>query len=376
MSLTVEPVTSAADREEIYAFRYRVYVEELGMTSQANHAKQWLHDDQDEHSASFAVKQDGRVVGSLRCTRLADLPDPAPLIAKFRMQPALETYDPGEIGTSSRFIVDRSRRGGAAVFRLIKAGYDAGRAMGVRLNFGDCSPHLLPFYEHLGYRRYTVGYNDDAYGYKVPILMLMGDHEHFRRVRSPLARTAEKAEDDAEARAWFGAVYAQYRDLQSATFMPEDVFFDVMAERLASDPLHQMSLLRGLDRAEAEKFLARATLIKLQPGDLIVRRGDRDNTLYVLLSGLAEVATADSFSPPVAMFGAGDTFGEIGYLTAVPRTANVVARRESEVLVLSGDFLERLIAGEPRIGAKILLNLSRELAGRLAVMTGRVVAAN
>jgi len=89
MSLTVEPVTTAADREEIYAFRYRVYVEELGMTSQADHAKKWLHDDQDEHSASFAVKQDDRVVGSLRCTRLADLPDPAPLIAKFRMQPAL-----------------------------------------------------------------------------------------------------------------------------------------------------------------------------------------------------------------------------------------------------------------------------------------------
>ena len=71
----------------------------------------------------------------------------------------------------------------------------------------------------------------------------------------------------------------------------------------------------------------------------------------------------------IAVIGAGDTFGEIGFLTDSPRTASVVAKTDCEVLVLSGDFLEHFIAHEPTISSKVLLNLSRELAGRCAVAT-------
>ncbi len=44
-----------------------------------------------------------------------------------------------------------------------------------------------------------------------------------------------------------------------------------------------------------------------------------------------------------------------------------------EVLVLSGQFLEQFVIDEPGIGARVLLNLSRELAGRLALTNQRIV---
>lgn len=91
----------------------------------------------------------------------------------------------------------------------------------------------------------------------------------------------------------------------------------------------------------------------------------------MLLSGLAEVTVGDPDEPPVAVFGAGDTFGEIGFLAAVPRTASVTAREDSQVLVISGAFMQQFIEAEPAIGARLLLNLSREVAGRLAVSTRR-----
>ena len=77
---------------------------------------------------------------------------------------------------------------------------------------------------------------------------------------------------------------------------------------------------------------------------------------------------------PVAVLGAGDPFGEIGFLTSEPRTANVVARAPCEVLVLSGEFLQRFVTQEPAIAAKALLNLSRVLASRLALTTRRAAA--
>lgn len=88
-------------------------------------------------------------------------------------------------------------------------------------------------------------------------------------------------------------------------------------------------------------------------------------------SGIADVVLNDPSGPPIAVIGAGDTFGEIGFLTRAPRTASVVARSHCQVLVISTDFMERFIAKEPAVGAKLLLNLSRELASRLTVANHR-----
>ncbi|MBT6293052.1 MAG: cyclic nucleotide-binding domain-containing protein [Rhodospirillaceae bacterium] len=118
--------------------------------------------------------------------------------------------------------------------------------------------------------------------------------------------------------------------------------------------------------------MSSATMIELASGDLIMRQGDRDDTLYVLLSGLAEVFSDGSSGPPLYILGPGDTFGEIGFLTAVPRTASVVARKDTRALLLSAEFMERFISQEPAIGAKVMLNLAREIAGRLAVATSQI----
>ncbi|MCH5374223.1 MAG: cAMP-binding protein, partial [Planctomycetes bacterium] len=67
---------------------------------------------------------------------------------------------------------------------------------------------------------------------------------------------------------------------------------------------------------------------------------------------------------------AGDTFGEIGFLADVERTASVIMRSPGEALVLSGEFLSRFLSKEPHIAARVLLNLSRMLAARLATQPG------
>lgn len=365
----IRPVESRAEHEALYAFRYKVYVEELAMTDHADHARKWLRDGYDTESVNYAMFSDGDIVGSLRCIRMDRVSDPQPLIDKFEMQPAIDAFGAGAIITTSRFMVAHELRSGMAILRMLHVAYNDTRRAGVRLNYGDCSPHLLPFYEQLGYQRYTDGFDDTAFGYKLPILMLVHNRERFARTRSPLARLVKPEEDDTEAREWFARTYPDYVDLISASFMSEETYFDLLAERVADNPLHSVSLLQGLNRDEAQKFLSKSTVIEVKAGDRIIRQGDRDNTLFVLLSGLAEVRLNDGAGPPLAVFAAGDSFGEIGYLTPVARTANVIARTDCEVLVLSGDFVNRFIAAEPSIGARVLNNLARELAARLAMAT-------
>lgn len=374
--MTIKAFVARTDeeRERIYRFRYRTYVEELGLDPpEADRDRKRLVDAHDAFGLSYGLADDdGNVVGSLRCIFMADVPDPAPFIGKFAMEPAIRTFGLPALVTTSRFMLDPKLRHGLSILHLMKAAFEEGRARGIRLNYGDCSPHMLPFYESMGYRRYVAPYNDTAYGFKLPILMLVGDRAHFATVRSPLARTAAAHPDDAQAREWFAATYPEWVQPTSAALMPMGSFFDLLIERVASDPLHAVELFWGLSRDAVERFLASATIVAAAPGDRIVCEGERDDTVYVLLKGLAEV-TRDGMGPQaITALGEGDIFGEIGFLTTTPRAASVIARTPCEVLVLSGRQLQRFLEGDPAVAARVLFNLCRILAGRLAQTTLRL----
>lgn len=371
MTIKVFMARTEEEREKVYRFRYRIYVEEHGLhPPEADHARKRLCDSHDPFSVAYGlIDESGNVLGSLRCIYMTAVPDPAPFIAKFRMEPAIRAFGLPALGTTSRFMLDPKLRQRLAVLPLMKAAYDDGRAGGIRVNYGDCSPHMLPFYESMGYRRYIAPYNDTAYGFKLPILMLIGDRQHFHAVRSPLARVADAYADDPEARAWFAAAYPDSLQPRSAALMPRGTFLDLLAERMASDPRHAIGLFRGLSRDEVDRLLSSATLVSANPGDRIVREGERDDTIYVLLKGLAEVVRGRPDGRAIKSFGAGDMFGEIDFLIAAPRLASVVARTPCEVLVLSGRSLRRFLEDEPPAAARLLLNLSRILAARLAQAT-------
>ena len=152
------------------------------------------------------------------------------------------------------------------------------------------------------------------------------------------------------------------------------VFFDLLSKRVGTDPLHHIAMMEGMNRKEADSLLKQATLIKAMPGDRIIRQDEVDETLYILLSGIADAIHDDRPDRPVAVIGAGDPFGEIGFLNSVPRTTSVIARSRCELLVLSADALHRFINKEPEISAKLLLNLSKIMASRLALTTSRVAS--
>ena len=373
MALHVKLAKSADDLHAIYQFRYHIYVEEFNLDPpDANHSDKILKDELDNISQSFALIDDNEIVGSLRILFFDDLNELTPQIKKYNCQRAIDEFGPDTICATSRFMLLPKLRSGRIIYKLMTAGYKEACRRGARFNFGDCSPHILPFYEHLGYRRYTKAYNDTAYGYKLPILMLIRDQTRFRQVRSPLARIASEYDDDIQLRDWFEKTYPEYLDMESAAFLSDDNFFDLLSARVGSDPLHNLSLLHGLEREEADKVLKMATLIHCQNGDKIIRQGENDNTLYVILNGVAEILVDKAPEKPVAVLAAGDTFGEIGLVTDTPRVATVTARSECEILVLSGQFLKTCIKKEPVIAAKLLLNLSKALAEKLTLTTAKL----
>ena len=361
MGLRVTKVRTAEERDRLFEFRYRIYVEELRIpTSQADHATRRLMDPLDECSTSYVLLDQEQVAGELRVTWLADVPDSTEIIESFAMQPAIEAFGPEAICKTSRFILDPKWRQGTAIYLLMKTVYEECWEQGARLNYGDCSPHLLSFYEHLGFRRYMNAFEDPNYGFKFPILMI-ADLGFFRHARSPLARVAERFGEDRAACAWFARTYPDRLVPPTVTFLSAAEFFNLVAARLGTDPGGHIRLLHGLERREVEKLFSKATLVKAEPGLRIVSLGYPSDALFILLSGLAEATRASMWGAPVRRFRPGDFFGGTGFFSGDEwRFTDVLVREPAEAVVLPGNSLLRFLTKGPAAAAKVFANARME----------------
>jgi MFS family permease len=115
---------------------------------------------------------------------------------------------------------------------------------------------------------------------------------------------------------------------------PED---DVRAK------LARVPIFSGLSPAALERAERRSSVIKVVPGQVIIRQGDEADRFYVIVDGTVEVTQTPPGGAPAALrtMSDGEVFGEIGLLTGVPRTATVTAATPGTLLALDkADFLE------------------------------------
>ena len=116
--------------------------------------------------------------------------------------------------------------------------------------------------------------------------------------------------------------------------------------------------LAASDRHELERL---SKLIEIQRGQLLIRQGELADALYLVVSGRFEVVRDDEVDP-VAEIGAGLPIGEIAFFAGGTRTANIVAERDSVVLMLDRDDFDVLARGSPRIWTTVTSTLARRLA--------------
>lgn len=86
-------------------------------------------------------------------------------------------------------------------------------------------------------------------------------------------------------------------------------------------------------------------------GDALFRQGDASDGVCVVVSGRLQVIREDSTGTSIILGEAspGESIGEMGFFTREPRTADVVAVRDSLVVRFSTEAFERIIAMHPEI---------------------------
>lgn len=141
---------------------------------------------------------------------------------------------------------------------------------------------------------------------------------------------------------------------------------------LAPAVLRRVKLFAGLDDGQIESFLGYLELAQIPQFSHLVRQGEHGDAMYVVLEGeLRALTIVEGKETTLATMGAGDCFGEISLLDQGPRSADVVANRETKLLKLSSGAFERLIREAPALAVPLLLALGRAVVDRVRRSTKR-----
>jgi small-conductance mechanosensitive channel len=100
---------------------------------------------------------------------------------------------------------------------------------------------------------------------------------------------------------------------------------------------------------EETSMLAQASVRHVfAPSETVIRAGDEGSSMFVLHNGRVQVQVTENGQPrAVAVLNEGDFFGEMALFTGEPRTANVVAVEETEVLEIGHEAMKRLFDTNP-----------------------------
>ena len=105
-----------------------------------------------------------------------------------------------------------------------------------------------------------------------------------------------------------------------------------------------MPFLESFSKDHLDQVLNACTILKCDPGDVIIQEGDPASRIYILIGGA--VAVFKQEDEIVVMDTVGDIFGELAALDDETRSASVKAKGDAFCLAVDQKFLEHLMPKE------------------------------
>ena len=130
-----------------------------------------------------------------------------------------------------------------------------------------------------------------------------------------------------------------------------------------TDILSRISLFSLMKKRDLRRIAKLAKHHSFKKGDLIVREGDSDGRLFIIISGEVGVVKdlGGRSEKLLRVFTSYNYFGEMALIDDYVRTASVVAGKDTEVLSLDQWNIREEIKKYPSIAIELMQTLGRRL---------------
>lgn len=139
-----------------------------------------------------------------------------------------------------------------------------------------------------------------------------------------------------------------------------------MNSETASNLLQGLGLFSEFSESERQGLAELVESLEVKAGQTIVKQDEKGDCMFVLLNGNAKVVhQKDDESVELFSLAPGDFFGEIALVDEGPRSANVEAKEDCQLLKISQADIRALAGVYPRAAFKLLIAIGRVMVQRM-----------
>ncbi len=356
--ITIGIANNLEEKKEIYQFRYKIYIKEMSkQLEETDYENQLLYDEFDKWGFLLYAKIGSEIVGTLRVNVGTAAEFPQIMIDVFSMEVYRTCDSANEVqkfALCTKLMVEPRYRNSTVLYLLMAKSYEIFYSNKVDFVFAYCNLYLLRLYEQMGFYRIGRNFLPTGYGLCAPIVLLINDLAHLRKVRSLFYRMARKKEVlNSGAIEWFYKKFTNHSSTINSQLVSEEELWNILCERLKSQPTEAIPLLRDLSVAEAKKFIHYCgVFVQCEAGDLISGQGDVSYSYDILISGKLKSLT---FQRPIKEYKIpGQHFGANGLTEHNRHFEDIAAVDSVEILVLSGLAFQKICRAYPEIAHKIV----------------------
>ena len=125
--------------------------------------------------------------------------------------------------------------------------------------------------------------------------------------------------------------------------------------------LYGMKILSGVDAPAVEGLLETCPVRQLAAGDVLLRQGEKNRHMFMILTGRLSVHLDSESSEPVAFLAAGETVGELSVLDERPASAFVRAVEPSWLIEVDEFRFWDLVSASHEFSMNLLMLMAHRL---------------
>lgn len=366
-NITFHIAETEAEREQIYRLRYEIYVEEMHIFgSVADHERRMLSGHNDEHARILYAKCGDELIGSLRLNLGKDGVFSQELETTYSLSRFRPTVKDEQMLVLTRFMVKKEFRGGPIAYRMIEEVAKICLTEQIEMAVCDCQPHLIRYYQRMGFRSYDCDvYNDGEFGIMIPLAFAIRDLAYLAAIRSPLKKALDQPVHDLkkveQIAGLLGAPAVRgvaEMDASESSWIVDQLTCDNVLDQDCA------KLFKDMPASEIMPIISKGYLLTLGKNDLMIRSGQQTSTVFMVLSGELDVY---KHGKRIHRTCAGEVIGELGILLNARRSADVyVTSERAVVLSIDESRLNKRLNSRTPGAAQILHNLCQILAHKVA----------
>jgi CRP-like cAMP-binding protein len=137
--------------------------------------------------------------------------------------------------------------------------------------------------------------------------------------------------------------------------------------------LSRTGILAFMDEESRRQFASYGSLVSTMPGEVLIREGEVNTHLYIVLNGTFNITT-EALGNEVHLdtVGAGDCLGEVAIFNPDRASATVTSLQAGQLWSIDVDSLQQFLLDWPSSGCAAILGINIILSRRLKRANGMI----